>query len=320
MIDTALAAGTQSTLREDARGLLTTPKWLPPKHLYDAEGSRLFDAICDTPEYYQTRTEAALLESYSKAIVERASPTHLVELGSGTARKTRLLLDALGRQAAPQCMYVPLEVDQHTLEESAGELLDEYPWLHIHGVVGDFGRTLERIPRGDRRLIAFLGGTIGNFAPDDAVEFLSAVRESMHEGDHFLLGTDLVKDVEILNAAYNDAQGITAQFNKNLLNVLNREFEADFDPDAFEHIAFFDPKKEWVEMRLRSRVEQTVVLPVLDATIEFAAGEPLHTEISRKFTEDSTRRMLEASGFELVEWYTPPDEWFALSLSAPVVD
>lgn len=318
LIDTELAGATRSTLREDARGLLSKPKWLPPKHFYDAEGSRLFDAICDTPEYYPSRTEARLLERHAREILGLSRPTHLVEFGPGTSRKTRYLLDAMHETGCDDCWYVPLDVDQHTLQQTAEELLDEYPWLHIHGVVGDYERTLTRLPPGARRLVAFLGGTIGNFAPDDAVEFLSEVCGHLHPGDYFLLGTDLVKDPAVLNAAYNDASGLTAQFNKNLLSVLNREFDANFDPDDFEHVAFFDEQKSQVEMHLRSRRHHQVELPALGKTIEFEKGETLHTEISRKFTRESVDELLTAAGFELAQWYVPDNDWFALSLSVPV--
>lgn len=316
-LDTHLAGRTASSLAEDVRaGLTAEHKSLPSKYFYDGHGSRLFDAICDTPEYYPTRTEAALLAESADEVMRVACPTHLVELGSGAARKTRLLLEAMHRVVGP-VRFVPLDVDAEMLEHSARVLLADYPWLRIDGVVGDFHLTLGRIPGGARRLVAFLGGTIGNFDEAAAPAFLSQVRAELHEGDRLLLGTDLVKDTARLEAAYNDAEGVTAAFNKNVLAVLNRELNADFDLDAFEHLAFYDPERQRVEMHLRALRDHRVRVDALDLEVGFEAGETIHTEISRKFTRDSVEALLEAAGFRLRRWFVPEDGAFALSLAEP---
>lgn len=304
----------KSLARDVRLGLSARQKALPPKYFYDDRGSRLFDRICDTPEYYPTRTELALLDRIADTLIDAARPTDLVELGSGAARKTRRLLDAMGRSGRPG-RYVPFDVSESMLVDSSRQLLHDYPWLTIHGVVGDYEEHLDRIPRGERRLILFIGSTLGNFAPNEAVRFLSRIREQMKENDRLLLGTDLVKNRAVLDAAYNDAQGLTAAFNKNVLSVINRELHADFEPDSFEHVAFFEPEKNQVEMYLRSRRRQEVHIRALDMSVHFEEGETIHTEVSRKFTRASLSRTLERAGLQLSEWYTPENEYFALSLS-----
>jgi L-histidine N-alpha-methyltransferase len=307
-----------STLAEDVRtGLAERKNRLPPKYFYDDTGSKLFDRICDTPEYYPTRTEQALLDAIGDHIVESANPTDIVELGSGAARKTRRLFDALERKGL-RARYVPFDVSESMLRSSARHLLREYPWLEVHGVVGDYERHLDRIPRGARRLILFIGSTIGNFEPGQAVKFLRTLAEQMGPDDRLLLGTDLVKDVGVLNAAYNDAAGVTEAFNKNVLRVINRELQADFRLDRFDHVAFFSCDKEQVEMHLRSRDRQSVRIGALDLTVDFARGETIHTEISRKFTKQSLSRTLAQAGLDLLEWHTPGNDFFALSLSRRV--
>lgn len=314
VVDVHLAEG-PSSLANDARaGLTAKPKWLPPKYFYDDLGSRLFDAICDTPEYYQTRTEQALLESIVDDLVHRVRPTDVVELGSGAARKTRAVLDAIDRAHAP-ARYVPFDVSESMLRRSAAALLADYEWLTVRGVVGDYDRHLDRIPPGDRRLYMFLGSTIGNFTELEAVRFLSALCRGMAPGDRLLLGVDLVKDKAVLDAAYNDAQGITAAFNKNVLAVLNRELGASFELDRFDHHAFFDADQSRIEMHLRSAVAQRVELGELGLTIALERGETILTEISRKFSRASTTRVLEAAGLRLESWYTPGSEWFGLAVA-----
>lgn len=309
--------GEGSTLAADVlHGMTSSPKRVPPKHFYDARGSELFDRICDTPEYYPTRTELGLLESAAREIIETVRPTHLIELGSGAARKTRALLDAV-EAARLDTVYVPFDVSESMLVKSARELLQSYDWLRVQGVVGDYEHHLREIPTGERHLFVFLGGTIGNFGPERAVEFLQRVRDAMVPGDRLLLGTDLVKSHAVLNAAYNDEAGVTAEFNKNVLLVMNRELDADFDPDLFEHVAFFDPDKSQIEMHLRARRAHSATIGQLGLGVELAAGEMIHTEISRKFTYDSLRRMLEDAGLELLDWYVPDNQYFALSLSRP---
>jgi L-histidine Nalpha-methyltransferase len=304
-----------SSLEEDARtGLTCTPKDIPPKWFYDDRGSALFDEITRLDEYYPTRCERAILRTRSREIVERAEADTLVELGSGTSEKTRLLLDAMCA-AGRLVRFVPFDVSKRTLHDAAAAIEAEYPGIDVQPVVGDFTRDLRRIPRGGRRLVAFLGGTIGNLLPDARAHFLDAVATMLDAGDHFLLGTDLVKAATRLVAAYDDARGVTAEFNKNLLHVMNRELGADFDVEAFDHVALFDHTREWIEMRLRSQHAQTVRVPALDLDVSFAAGEEMRTEVSAKFRREGVVAELRAAGLELVEWWTDPAGDFALSLS-----
>jgi len=315
-VDTSLDHRTGAQLVEDARrGLTATVKKLPPMYLYDERGSQLFDAICDTPEYYPTRTEAALLEWVAPEVMRRARPRQLVELGSGAARKTRLLLEALHEVGGDH--YVPMDVSEVTLRQSAERLATVYPWLRVTGLVGDYSETLSRLPPAERRLVAFLGGTIGNYEDAEAEAFLSSIRAALGPDDAFLLGADLVKDPAVLHAAYNDAAGLTAAFNKNLLAVLNRELGADFDLESFGHLAFYDVERSQIEMHLRSAKDQSVRLPALDLEVAFREGETLHTEISRKFSRDRIAALLERSGFRLEAWFTPENDYFSLSLSRP---
>jgi L-histidine Nalpha-methyltransferase len=309
----------ENSLADDVLDGLTKPfKELPPKHFYDERGAGLFDRICGLPEYYQTRTERAILERDAARIVQATGAVELVELGSGMATKTRVLLDAMAKAGTLE-RYVPLDVTESVVRDCAAELVDEYPGLRVHGVIGDFERHLDRVPAADGpRIVAFLGGTIGNFAPGSRRRFLRSVAGLLGPDDRLLLGTDLVKDVAVLEAAYDDAQGVTAEFNLNMLHVLNRELAADFDVERFEHVAFFDTRNEWIEMRLRSRQPQDVAIAALGLEIEFADGEELRTEISAKFTRARVEADLAAAGLELAGWHTDEDELFALSLSRPV--
>ena len=239
-------------MAEDVREGLSSPfKEIPPKYFYDERGSELFERITELPEYYPTRAERTILESGAAEIVAAASPTTLIELGSGAASKTRILLNAM-RDAGSLETYVPVDISEEITRRVAEELVDEYEGLRVHGVVADYETHLERIPREEGGLIAFLGGTIGNFRPGPRRSFLARIATLMYPGDSFLLGTDLVKDRELLEAAYNDSAGVTAEFNKNVLHVLNRELDADFDPDRFEHVAFWDADNQWIDIRLRS--------------------------------------------------------------------
>jgi L-histidine Nalpha-methyltransferase len=310
--------GAERRLADDVLDGLTRPfKEIPPKHFYDSRGSALFEAICELPEYYPTRTELAILEASAAAIVDAAASVELVELGSGATVKARLLLDAMDGAAR---RYVPVDVSERMVREAAVALADDYEGLEIHGVVGDFQRHLDRVPRpvaGEPRLVALLGGTIGNFPPGTRRSLLRDVAALLDPDDHFLLGTDLVKDPAIIEAAYDDALGVTAEFNRNVLHVMNRELRADFEPDAFDHVAFFDRRREWVEMRLRARRPMTVRVAELDLQVEFAAGEELRTEISAKFTRERIERDYAAAGLELRGWYTDPEELFAVTLAGP---
>jgi L-histidine N-alpha-methyltransferase len=317
-IDVHVGDQAPRALPDDVLDGLTRPfKELPPKHLYDARGAELFDRICELPEYYPTRTERAILDRYADAIVRRTGMAELVELGSGTAAKTRVLLDAMER-AGTLWRYVPFDVAEQTVRDCAAALAEEYPGLAIHGIVGDFERHLRTVPppRCDRpRVVAFLGGTIGNFPPGARRRFLRALAGLLSAGDYVLLGTDLVKDVDVLEAAYDDSAGVTAEFNRNVLHVLNRELDADFPTELFEHVAFFDPAREWIEMRLRARRACHVTIAALDLEVDFARGEELRTEISAKFTRERVEADFAASGLELAEWFTDRDHLFALSLA-----
>jgi L-histidine Nalpha-methyltransferase len=308
----------ERSLADDVLDGLTRPfKELPPKHFYDARGAELFDRICELPEYYPTRAERAILEERSAEIVEATGAAELVELGSGTAAKTRLLLRAMA-EAGTLRRYVPLDVTESMVLGCADELVDEFPGLRVHGIVGDFERHLPHVPEPDGpRIVAFLGGTIGNFTPGTRRRFLRAIAKLLRPGvDHLLLGTDLVKDPAVLEAAYDDSAGVTAEFNRNVLHVINRELDADFDVDAFEHVAFFDREREWIEMRLRAERRMDVHVGRLGLDVAFAPREELRTEISAKFTIKRLGADLAASGLELREVLTDPDELFVLSLSA----
>lgn len=311
-----LGPNDERTLADDVLDGLTRPlKELPPKHLYDARGSELFDQICELPEYYQTRTERLILERNADAIVERTGAVELVELGSGSATKTRVLLDAMARAGA-LARYVPVDVSASTVHAVAELFAEEYPGLQVHGVVGDFERHLGHLPApAGPRLVPFLGGTIGNFPPGSRRRFLRSLSKTLHPDGFLLLGTDLVKDPSAIEAAYDDSAGVTAQFNLNVLHVLNRELEADFDVCAFEHVAFYDRKQEWIEMRLRATSPQHVRVEALDLDLDFANREEMRTEISAKFTTQRLRADLAAAELDLVETFTDPDELFAVSLA-----
>ena len=314
-IDSHLDAD-ERTLAEDVLDGLTRPfKELPPKHFYDSRGAQLFDRICELPEYYPTRAERAILTDSAEELSRLTNAAELVELGSGSASKTRVLLDALSAAGTLE-RYIPVDVTESVVRECAAELTDEYPGLRVHGVIGDLERHLDRVPPAEGpRVVAFLGGTIGNFPPGSRRRVLRKIGSLLGPDDHLLLGTDLVKDPEILEAAYDDAQGVTAEFNRNLLQVLNRELGADFDPDDFDHVALFDAEHEWIEMRLRARREHTTLVRALDLPVHFEAGEEMRTEISAKFTAERLQSDLSAAELELVHWLTDPDELFALTLS-----
>ena len=306
------------TLAEDVLDGLTRPfKELPPKYAYDSRGSALFDRICELPEYYPTRTERSILERAAGELIAATGASELVELGSGSATKTRLLLDAMAAAGTLQ-RFVAVDVTERAVRESAAELTREYPGLQVHGVIGDFERHLDRLPPATGpRLLAFLGGTIGNFAPESRRRFLGTIAGLLSDRDHLLLGTDLVKDRATLEAAYDDSDGITAEFNRNILLVINRELGANFDPAGFQHVARFDAENERMDIRLRAREAQEVVLPAIDLTVRFAAGEELRTEISSKFTRERVAAELSAAGLALAAWHTDENDWFALSLARP---
>jgi L-histidine N-alpha-methyltransferase len=301
------------TLAAEVRtGLARDPMELPPKLFYDARGSELFDQITAQPEYYPTRCERAILNRHAPRLVEGAE--ELVEIGSGTASKTRALLYAMAGSGSLR-RYLPFDVDVSVVEACADELVELYPGLSVHGVVGDFGCDLERVPDGERRLFAFLGGTVGNLHPPERAAFLERVRSLMGPEDRLILGTDFVKEPAVLEAAYNDAAGVTAEFNRNMLRVLNQELDADFEPEAFEHLAFFNEDESRIEMRLRAGSEQRVLIGALDLGLQLAEGAELLTEISTKFTPAAVAGDLRAAGLALDELLTDDEGMFGLAVA-----
>lgn len=310
--------------REMRLGLLASPKDLSPwpKYFYDAEGSRLFEEITELPEYYQTRTELSILKERSREIIQTTGSRELIELGSGSSSKTRALLDALLDSEADRIpRYVPLDVSESALRESSERLAVEYPELEIRGYVGDFDTSLGWLLGGPEsansaggRLVIFLGGTIGNFTPGKRRGFLREIRAGLRPGDHLLIGVDLVKDREILEAAYDDPAGVTARFNKNMLVVLNERLGASFDPDLFDHRAIYDEQETRIEMWLDSRTAQEVPVPGAELTAGFEEGEGMRTEISTKFTPESATRMLEEAGLTPLYLHTDEQALFGLAL------
>ena len=302
-------------LREDVRdGLTQTPKSLPPKWFYDSVGSDLFDRITRLPEYYPTRTEAQILRARSAEIAVASGADTLVELGSGTSEKTRMLLDAL-RDSGSLRRFIPFDVDAGVLNAAGAAIQREYPGVEIDAVCGDFEEHLDEIPRVGRRLVAFLGSTIGNLTPGPRADFLAALSDTLRPGDSLLLGTDLVKDVDRLVRAYDDSAGVTAKFNRNVLAVVNRELDADFDLDAFDHVARWNTEDERIEMWLRATSAQRVHIAALDLVVDFAAGEEMLTEVSCKFRPDGVEAELAAAGLQRTHWWTDHAGDFGLSLS-----
>ncbi|MFG2194069.1 L-histidine N(alpha)-methyltransferase [Streptomyces sp. NPDC048639] len=307
------ADATAAALRSDVMdGLTRDPKQLPPKWFYDAHGSDLFEDITRLPEYYPTRAEREILTRRAGDIAQATGARTLVELGSGSSEKTRYLLEALSGLEA----YVPVDVSESALTQAGEHLLAEHPELTVHALVSDFQSGLALPETPGPRLIAFLGGTIGNLLPEERAVFLSAVSSLMTPGDFLLLGTDLVKDEATLVAAYDDSAGVTAAFNKNVLTVMNRELGADFDPDAFDHVARWNAENEWIEMRLRARRALTAKIRGLDLAVAFAEGEEMRTEVSAKFREYRVQSELGAAGLELRHWWTDEEGRFALSLAS----
>ncbi|MEV6948062.1 L-histidine N(alpha)-methyltransferase [Streptomyces sp. NPDC051172] len=303
---------TDAALRADVlQGLTGTPKTLPPKWFYDAHGSELFEQITELPEYYPTRAEREILIARSAEIAAATHARTLIELGSGSSEKTRYLLDAL----TDLHTYVPVDVSESALTQAGQALVAERPGLQVHALIADFTASVTLPDTPGPRLIAFLGGTIGNLLPVERAAFLTSIRSLLSPGDALLLGTDLVKDEKVLVRAYDDAAGVTAAFNKNVLTVVNRELGADFDPGAFDHVALWDTANEWIEMRLRSRTAQSVKIPALDLAVDFDAGEELRTEVSAKFRKEGVRTELSSAGLELAHWWTDEEGRFALSLS-----
>ena len=298
-------------LAEVAEGLSSPQKELSPKYFYDQRGSELFEEITRLEEYYPTRTERALLEGWMPSLVRRLGSRTLVELGAGSAEKSRVILDAM-RASGTAELYVPIDVSARFLAQAAARLRREYPRLAVEPAIADISEEFD-LPRSLPRpvLFAFLGGTIGNFYPPAAIRLIARVRAAMDPGDRFLMGVDLRKDVARIEAAYNDARGVTAAFNRNMLLVLNHELGADFDPAAFDHLAFYEPVAHRIEMHLVSRRAHTVTIPGIGA-VRFEAGESLRTEISAKHDRESVAQLFEAAGLELEEWRADPEHLFAL--------
>ena len=304
-------------LRADARaGLTASPKVLPPKWFYDERGSELFEKITHLDEYYPTRAERSILRAAAGQIAAATQARTLVELGAGAADKTRLLLDAL-REQGTLASFVPVDVSEAALIEAAHRVDEGYPGLAVTAVVSDFEEHLGLPDDDGARLVAFLGGTIGNLLPDQRAEFFASLRSRLRPKDAFLLGTDLVKDPAVLVEAYDDAAGVTAAFNKNILSVLNAGLGANFDPDEFDHVALWDADAEWIEMRLRSLADQVVTVPGIGLVVEFAEGEDMRTEVSAKFRRAGIAAELAAAGFAMRSWWTDDGGQFGLSLSVP---
>lgn len=300
--------------RDVSEGLRQTPKSLPPKWFYDSVGSDLFDQITRLPEYYPTRAEAEILRARSAEVAAVSEADTLVELGSGTSEKTRMLLDALHQRASLR-RFVPFDVDASILETAATAIQREYEGVEIKAVCGDFEEHLAEIPSGGRRLFVFLGSTIGNLTPGPRGRFLSALAAQMRPGDSLLLGTDLVKDIDRLVHAYDDSAGVTAAFNRNVLAVINRELDADFDVDAYEHVARWNAGEERIEMWLRADRGQRVRIGGLDLTVDFEAGEEMLTEVSSKFRPDGVSAELAGAGLRRTQWWTDDAGDFGLSLA-----
>ncbi|MGQ9871697.1 L-histidine N(alpha)-methyltransferase [Leptodesmis sp.] len=296
-------------------GLSQPQKTLPCRYFYDDRGSALFEQICDLPEYYPTRTEQGILEQYARAITQLTGACELVELGSGSSRKTRLLLEAYS-ELDYELQYCPIDVSAGILKATALDLLGQYPKLKLCGLAGTYEQALAHLPpaESENRMLIFLGSTIGNLDEAACDRFLTRIRQALQPGEFFLLGVDLQKSIPIIEAAYNDAQGVTAQFNLNMLQHLNRQFQANFDLHQFAHWAFYNPIQHQIEMHLRSLTAQTVQFKALEYEVSLEAGETIQTEISRKFHLPTLISKLEHLAFHPLGTWTDSQGWFALLL------
>jgi L-histidine N-alpha-methyltransferase len=304
--------GLREMARDVAAGLSSPQKGIPSKYFYDAEGSRLFEEICLLPEYYQTRTEMAILERFRDCIMGDFDGGDLMELGSGANWKIRRLLDALDEEKLSRTRYVPVDVSRSALLEASEELLERYGGLTVFGIVADFTRAVDSLLNGRRKIIPFFGSTIGNFSEEENRCFLDTVSRAMGPEDRFLVGLDMMKDRDLLEGAYNDSSNVTASFNKNILSVVNRMLHADFDASHFDHVAFFNEEKERVEMHLLANRDVEAEIKNLGMRIRIEDGETIHTEICRKFSRESAVRMFEGAGFAVRNWYSDEGEWFSL--------
>ena len=298
--------------RDVLNGLTSTNKSIPSKYFYDEKGSRIFDEICHLPEYYPTRTELSILKNAAEGIMANFQGGDMIELGSGANRKIRMLLDAAGPSERSSIRYIPVDVSGTALTGAVDELIGIYPDLAVLGIVADFIHHINVIPNSRPKLIIFFGGTIGNLNEEECISFLKSVRGIMNIGDRFLLGLDMIKPKEVLEAAYNDSQGTTAEFNRNILRVINRELNANFSSSVFDHVAFFNRERERVEMHLKTRKDISVDISDLNLTVELKEGETIHTEICRKFSRESAGKMISEAGLTVAKWYTDPKGWFSL--------
>ena len=312
MIDCFNADYGQQLALDVRQGLSGKPKTLPSKYFYDARGSELFEKICMLPEYYLPRCEIEALQQIAPEIVRDVSRADLIELGSGASRKIKVVLEAATKGTRQNMRYVPVDVCGEYLQDSAQELLQHYPELSVLGIVADFTRHLRELPNTRQRLFFFLGSTLGNFPHAEAIAFLSNIAENMKPGDHFLLGLDMLKSKEVLEKAYNDSQGVTAAFNKNILEIINKELNADFATDLFEHLAFFNPKEGRMEMHLQARQDMEVNVADLQMRVPIKKGETIHTEISRKFSAQEIRKMMDKAGFSINRWVTDRQNSFSV--------
>jgi L-histidine Nalpha-methyltransferase len=294
------------------KGLTAYQKYIPSKYFYDERGSKLFEVICSLPEYYPTRTELRLLATHASDIVRGFEQGDLVELGAGANRKIRTLLDALGPLHRTDVRYVPVDVCGPALLESEAQLTTAYPEVTVERIVADFTRDLHRLQSGRPKIVLFLGSTIGNLDQQEALAFLRGVAAILNPGDRFLLGLDMVKPVEIIEAAYNDSRKVTDAFNKNILLVVNRELGAAFNPTDFDHLAFFNEAQERVEMHLRARRQLRVDVKALGISVALGKGETIRTEICRKFSPDGAQNMIRDAGMEVSRCYSDPQGWFSL--------
>lgn len=300
-------------IKEDVlSGLTASQKFIPSKYFYDARGSDLFEKICCLHEYYPTRTELSILRDVAPSIMHYFTDGDIVELGAGANWKIRTLLDIVPKNKISNLRYIPVDVSEAALEASSEELLRMYPGLNLLGIVADFTRHLEMIPGGRKKLFVFFGSTLGNFKEDESDIFLKSVAGSMGKGDRFLLGIDMLKPRDILERAYNDSSGVTAEFNKNILNVLNRELEADFDLDNFDHRAVFNAEEGRIEMYLQANVDVVAEIGALGLTVELEEGERILTEVCRKFTKGSVDQMAFNAGLNVTKWFSDPKGWFSL--------
>ena len=303
--------------REIREGLSASQKYIPCKYFYDARGSKLFQEICQLPEYYPTRTEISILRVIAPELMETFAYKDIVELGSGANLKIRILLDAVDKSVRATLRYIPVDINESTVIEASRGLLERYPEVQVLGIVADFTSQLDVIPTERRLMFCFLGSTIGNMGEDETISFLQSISENMKPDDRLLVGFDMVKTRETVEAAYNDSKGVTAEFNKNILNVLNNELNANFDPSHFDHLAFFNEDCNRIEMHLRANRDISVKLNAIDLETELKKGETIHTENSRKFTKKSIGDLASRAGLSIQNWYLDPAGWFSLVVMIP---